>query len=103
MKQRQLDRAVAHATGESLSTVRCMGFSIFEPDNLIRKQEIIFGPPPKGGGDWAFSLGIPRRRHAFDHKMNMRARSGLCVERTTAASHARKSCPSVHVRVMVRT
>jgi len=31
MKQRQLDRAVAHATGESLSTIRCMGFSIFDP------------------------------------------------------------------------
>ena len=32
MTQLQLDRAVAHATGESLSTIGCRGFSIVSPD-----------------------------------------------------------------------
>lgn len=31
MNQSQLDRAVARATGESLSTVRHRGFSLFDP------------------------------------------------------------------------
>ena len=31
MTQSQLDRAVAHATGDSLSTIRRMSFSIEEP------------------------------------------------------------------------
>ena len=31
MNQPQLDRAVARATGESLHTINCMGFSIADP------------------------------------------------------------------------
>ncbi len=31
MKQSLLDRAVAHATGESLATIRRMGFGIVDP------------------------------------------------------------------------
>jgi len=34
MNQRQLDRAVARQTGESLSTIRNRGFSIVEPPEL---------------------------------------------------------------------
>jgi hypothetical protein len=34
MTQRQLDRAVAHATGESFSTIRRMGFSALADDPL---------------------------------------------------------------------
>jgi len=34
MNQRQLERAVARQTGESISTIRCRGFSIVEPPEL---------------------------------------------------------------------
>jgi len=34
MNQRQLDRAVARQTGESLATIRNRGFSIVEPPEL---------------------------------------------------------------------
>ena len=34
MKQSQLDCAVARATGETLSTIRRMGFSLFEPSEV---------------------------------------------------------------------
>ena len=34
MTQSRLDRAVARATGESLATIRSMGFSIAEPDAI---------------------------------------------------------------------
>jgi hypothetical protein len=32
MHQSQLERSVAHATGESRSTIRRIGFSIFDPE-----------------------------------------------------------------------
>lgn len=32
MTQRELNRAVAHATGEDISTIAARGFSILEPD-----------------------------------------------------------------------
>jgi hypothetical protein len=31
MTQQDLDRAIAHRTGESLNTIRCRGFSIVKP------------------------------------------------------------------------
>ena len=34
MTQRQLERAVAERTGESMSTIRNRGFSIVEPQDL---------------------------------------------------------------------
>jgi len=47
MKQSLLNRAVARATGESLSTIRHRGFSVFEPvepfdepDALPRPQTV---------------------------------------------------------------
>jgi hypothetical protein len=47
MTQSQLERAVARATGESLSTVRSMGFNLFDPtatqedlDALPRPQTV---------------------------------------------------------------
>ena len=47
MTQSQLDRAVAHATGEPLGNVRRMGFSVFDPtgpheelDELPRPQTV---------------------------------------------------------------
>ena len=47
MNQSQLDRAVARATGESLATIRRMGFSLFDPtatcddlDALPRPQTV---------------------------------------------------------------
>jgi hypothetical protein len=46
MTQSQLDRAVARATGESLSTICRMGFSVFDPvvqddrDELPRPQTV---------------------------------------------------------------
>jgi hypothetical protein len=32
MHQRQLERTLARATGESLTTIRRMGFSLFDPE-----------------------------------------------------------------------
>ena len=34
MTQNQLLRAIARATGESLSTIRSLGFSVADPDNV---------------------------------------------------------------------
>ena len=34
MMQNQIDRDVARATGESLSIIRSIGFSIADPDNI---------------------------------------------------------------------
>jgi len=34
MTQRELERELAHATGESLATIRSRGFSIVEPPEL---------------------------------------------------------------------
>ena len=35
MTQQQLDRAVAQATGESLTTIRCHGFSLVTPLSIF--------------------------------------------------------------------
>jgi hypothetical protein len=47
MKQTLLDRAVAHATGESLATIRHIGFGIVDPttapddfDALLKPQTV---------------------------------------------------------------
>ena len=34
MTQNQLDREIARATGESLSTIRSLGFSVADPDDV---------------------------------------------------------------------
>jgi hypothetical protein len=39
MTQAQLDRAVAAATGESLTTVRALGFSLLDPQSVPREPE----------------------------------------------------------------
>ena len=39
MTQTQIDRAVARATGESLSTIRSLGFSIADPDMVCHDPE----------------------------------------------------------------
>jgi hypothetical protein len=44
MKQSLLNRAVALATGETLSTVRCMGFSLFEPQTAANDLDALPRP-----------------------------------------------------------
>jgi len=39
MTQNQLNRSVARATGESLSTIRSLGFSIADPDEVCHDPE----------------------------------------------------------------
>ena len=34
MTKNQIERAVARATGESVSTIRSLGFSVADPDNV---------------------------------------------------------------------
>ena len=41
MNQNKLDREIARATGESLSTIRSLGFSVADPDNVS------FDPEPE--------------------------------------------------------
>ncbi len=43
MTQAELDRAVAHTTGESLATIRQLGFGVADP------AEIDFDPEPYDG------------------------------------------------------
>jgi hypothetical protein len=45
MTQRRLDRAVARATGETLSTIRRRGFSVFDPTG--RHEELDELPRPQ--------------------------------------------------------
>lgn len=45
MKQSQLDRAVARATGESPETINQMGFSIADPDSVHYDPEPSKRPP----------------------------------------------------------
>ncbi len=45
MTQRQLNRAVACATGENLGTISHMGFSVADP------QQVRFDPEPSDGRD----------------------------------------------------
>ncbi len=45
MTQSQLNHAVAHATGEPVGTIRQMGFSVADPD------DVRFDPEPSDPGD----------------------------------------------------
>jgi hypothetical protein len=56
VNRRQLDRAVARATGESLRTVRARGFSVL-PD----------GPPATAPDDLALGAECPRCSRAVPH------------------------------------
>ena len=40
MTRKQLERAVAHRTGETVREIRRRGFSIVRPDDLDREPEI---------------------------------------------------------------
>jgi hypothetical protein len=40
MTQREIDREVAEATGESLADVRRHGFSLWEPPALVEESEL---------------------------------------------------------------
>ena len=44
MSQAEIDRAVAEATGESLSTIRRRGFSLFTPHSLFDPDESLAQP-----------------------------------------------------------
>ena len=44
MKQSDLDRAVAHATGESVSTISQLGFLLAEPEELFGGDPLDDGP-----------------------------------------------------------
>jgi hypothetical protein len=45
MTQSQLDRAVAHATGEPLASIRRMGFSVFRP--VLTDEDFDAMPRPR--------------------------------------------------------
>ena len=62
MTQAELEREVAGTTGESLSTIRNMGFSLANPDNDGREPEPIAAPNVI---DWDehYDADLPRRRH----------------------------------------
>jgi hypothetical protein len=45
MTQREIDRAVAHSTGESLSEIRHLGFAIAEPGVADYDAEGSLRPP----------------------------------------------------------
>ncbi len=44
MKQADLNRAVAHATGESVSTIKRLGFLLADPDDLLDPESEENGP-----------------------------------------------------------
>lgn len=44
MTQRKLNRAVARATGEALSTIRRRGFSIFDPEEPVEDLDALPRP-----------------------------------------------------------
>ena len=44
MKQNDLNRAVAQATGESISTIKRLGFLLSDPDDYRDPESEEFGP-----------------------------------------------------------
>ena len=44
MKQADLDRAVARATGETVSTIKSLGFLLAEPDDCLDPESEEHGP-----------------------------------------------------------
>ncbi len=44
MRQRDLNRAVAHATGESVATIQRLGFLLAEPQQPVDQEETAAGP-----------------------------------------------------------
>ncbi len=65
MTQNQLNRAVAHATGETIDTIRQMGFSVADPDHVRFDSEPpdvreIQTPAPSGNS----AHGVIRRKQA---------------------------------------
>ena len=44
MKQADLDRAVARATGETVSTIKRLGFLLAEPDDCLDPESEEHGP-----------------------------------------------------------
>ena len=62
MTQRELDREVASATGESLSEIRRLGFSIENSANVLSDPEPIAAPNVI---DWDehYRAELPRRHH----------------------------------------
>ena len=44
MKQADLDRAVARATGETVSTIKRLGFLLAEPDDCLDPESDEHGP-----------------------------------------------------------
>jgi len=62
MTQRELDREVASATGESLSEIRRLGFSIESPADALSDPEPNAAP---GVIDWDehYMAELPRRYH----------------------------------------
>lgn len=45
MTQSQLDRAVAHATGDTLVTIRRVGFGVIDPNAMLEDLEACDRPP----------------------------------------------------------
>ena len=45
MKQADLNRSLSRATGESVRTIRRMGFSLFSPDEPAAELEVARGEP----------------------------------------------------------
>lgn len=62
MTQSELERKVASATGESISTIRSLGFSLANPADDFREPEPIVAPNVI---DWDehHRVELPRRRH----------------------------------------
>lgn len=52
MTQNQLDRAVAHKTGESLSEIQHLGFSLADPSEAEYDPEPYNLPPQTIDWDW---------------------------------------------------
>jgi hypothetical protein len=61
MTQAELEREVAGATGESISTIRSMGFSLENPGDLSEPEPI--AAPNVIDWDDHHSIELPRRRH----------------------------------------
>ena len=63
MKQADLDRAVARATGESVSTIKRLGFLLAEPDDCLDPESEEYGPYVIDWTNWKPSVTkkAPRR------------------------------------------
>lgn len=62
MTQAELEREVAGATGESISTIRSLGFSLANPDEDFREPEPIAAPSVIDWDDH-YRIEMPRRHH----------------------------------------